>query len=298
MYATTESNHRSFDPATSPLRIAPNTRGLSRAEEREVAALVAGGDQAARNRLVLANLGLVISIARRFQGRGLALDDLIGEGNLGLIRAAEGFDPGYGVRFCTYADYWIREAIRNALINRTATIRLPAYLVSLLTRWERANQSLCQEKQRSPSFDEVAADLGLTESQQKLVQKAQHTFRVSHESSIRADQDDRFSDDPIDACARTDHSIRIQEDREDLALRMRCLDERELKILVSRFGLGGESPLTLRQIGENMGLSREWIGVLEQRAIVKLEAQPGHQQDFTGLTGAPFDRNRNGSGTI
>jgi RNA polymerase primary sigma factor len=252
-----------------------------------MAALIAGGDQAARNRLVLANLGLVMTIARKFQGHGLALEDLVGEGNLGLIRAAEDFDPDYGTRFTTYAGYWVRQAIRDALINRTATIRLPAHMVRLMTRWKRAEQFLRQEKKHPPSFDEVAAHLGLTQSEQELVQKAQHTFRVKPESSIQADQGDRSSDEPIDAYSRTDDRLRIQEEHEDLAARMRCLDERELRVLESRFGLGGESPLTLKEVGKDMGLTKEWIRVIEQRAIRKLGSLHSVHKDLSGLAEVP-----------
>ncbi len=287
MYSTTVRNRQGFDPAAKPFKGVPRLSGLSRDQEREVAALIVGGDQAARNRLVLANLGLVITIARKFQGHGLALDDLIGEGNLGLIRAAEDFDPDFGTRFSTYAGYWVRQAIRDALINRTATIRLPAHMVRLMTRWERAEQFLRQEKKHPPSFDEVAAYLGLTQSEQKLVQKAQHTFRVKHESSIQADQGDRSSDEPIDAYLRTDDSIRTQEDREDLASRMRCLDERELRVLESRFGLGGESPLTLKEVGKDMGLTKEWIRVIERRAIRKLGSLRSVHEDFSGMAEVP-----------
>ncbi len=287
MCSRAENNHQGFDPAANPLKDVPRLGGLSRAEEREVAALIAAGDQAARNRLVLANLGLVITIARKYQGHGLALDDLVGEGNLGLIRAAQDFDPDFGTRFCSYAGYWIRQAIRDALINRTATIRLPSHLVRLLARWERAEQFLREEKKYPPSFDEVAAHLGLTQSAQKLVQKAQHTFRVKPESRIQADQCDWSSHEPIDAYSRPDDRIRSQEDREDLASRMRCLDERELKVLNTRFGLGGESPLTLKEVGEVMGLTKEYIRVIERRAIRKLGSLPSVHKNFTGRAEVP-----------
>ena len=102
----------------------------------------------------------------------MVLDDLIGEGNLGLIRAAEEYDPRFGTRFSTYASYWIKQAIRHALINTSATIRLPAHMVGLLTKWRRAERSLCRELGRAPSFDEVASHLGLSESQKSLVAKA------------------------------------------------------------------------------------------------------------------------------
>ena len=145
---------------------------LTAAEECELAEAIARGDRDARTRMIEANLRLVVKIARDYVGRGIALDDLIGEGNLGLIRAAEEFDPRFGTRFSTYASYWIKQAIRHALINTTSTIRLPAHMVGLLTKWRRAERSLCRELRRTPTFEEIAASLGLSETQKTLVAQA------------------------------------------------------------------------------------------------------------------------------
>ena len=114
---------------------------LSAVEERVLADAIARGDRDARSRMIQANLRLVVKIAREYLGRGMVLDDLIGEGNVGLIRAAEDYDPRFGTRFSTYASYWIKQAIRHALINTTATIRLPAHMIGLLTRWRRAERA-------------------------------------------------------------------------------------------------------------------------------------------------------------
>src|SRR5262245_62413090 len=115
---------------------------LSAAEERALAEAIARGDREARSRMIQANLRLVVKIARDYLGRGMVLDDLIGEGNVGLIRAAEDYDPRFGTRFSTYASYWIKQSIRHALINTTATIRLPAHMVNLLTKWRRSERAL------------------------------------------------------------------------------------------------------------------------------------------------------------
>ena len=120
--------------------------------------------------MVESNLGLVHTIARDFRGRGLELDDLVGEGHLGLFRAAERFDPRFGTRFSTYAAWWIKQAIREALTNTTATIRLPAYMVRLLARWRRAEREL--PRGGAPAFDEVATSLGLSEAQKGMVAAA------------------------------------------------------------------------------------------------------------------------------
>src|SRR5271170_2152911 len=145
---------------------------LSAAEECTLAEAIARGDKDARGRMIQANLRLVIKIARDYIGRGMVLEDLVGEGNLGLIRAAEEFQPRYGTRFSTYAAYWIKQSIRHALINTTSTIRLPAHMVGLLTRWRRAERALSREEGRAPSFDEIAATLRLTEAQKVLVARA------------------------------------------------------------------------------------------------------------------------------
>src|SRR5262249_1622448 len=135
---------------------------LTAAEECALAEAIAHGDTASRSRMIQANLRLVVKIARDYVGRGIVLDDLIGEGNLGLIRAAEEFDPRCGTRFSTYASYWIKQAIRHALINTTSTIRLPAHMVGLLTKWRRAERTLCRDEGRAPTFDEVASYLRLS----------------------------------------------------------------------------------------------------------------------------------------
>ena len=162
----------------------------------------------------------------------------------------------------TYAVYWVEEAIRDALLNRTATIRLPAYMTRLLTRWERARLSLHQKWGYPPSFEEVAAHLGISEREQKLLQRAQRTLRVMSESCTRANGDATSFGEPIDTYAGPDERLQNEEEHEELATRMRRLDERERNVVECRFGLRGESPLTLREIGNGMGLTREWISTI------------------------------------
>src|SRR5207302_11511415 len=138
----------------------------------ELAEAIAQGDGDARARMIRSNLRLVVKIARDYLGRGMVLEDLIGEGNLGLIRASEEFDPRFGTRFSTYASYWIKQAIRHALINTTAMIRLPAHMVGLLTKWHRTERALRRADGVPPTFDEVAEALDLTASQPVLVERA------------------------------------------------------------------------------------------------------------------------------
>ena len=245
---------------------------LSAADERELARAIARGDKDARTRMISANLRLVVRIARDYQGRGMSLDDLIGEGNLGLIRAAEEFDPQFGTRFSTYAGYWIKQAIRHALINTTTTIRIPAHMVGLLTKWRRAERELTRELGRAPGFDEVAGRLGLTEMQKSLVAKARRANQVKLESGV-ADEDDYWSpDDSIDPDDGPTAELEAGDDRADLLRRMQVLDERERMVLTFRYGLNGVVPLTLKEIGEQLGVTREWVRKIEIRAVRKLDA--------------------------
>ncbi len=177
--------------------------------------------------MVQANLGLVFKIARDYTGRGLELDDLVGEGNLGLIRATEEFDPGFGTRFVTYASYWINEAIRHALINTTSTIRLPAHMVGLLTRWRRAERALIREAGRQPSFDEIAMSLGLTGAQKVLVSKAHQTRRVNQDGGMIGDVGPWSPDDAIDRHGEESPMLEADEERDILSRRMDRLDARE-----------------------------------------------------------------------
>jgi RNA polymerase primary sigma factor len=247
----------------------PRRRLLSRDEERELAASIAGGDQAARNRMVRANLGLVVTIAREFQGRGLALDELIGEGNLGLIRATEEFDPDFGTRFSTYASYWIKQAVREALINRTATIRLPAHMGNLLTKWRRTALTLIRDEARMPDFEEVASLLGLSQVQKSLVHEALRAGHLKPEGRGGSEAADRLLNDVTDRRSPAEAKLQADDERDSLMRRMEVLDDRERTVVAWRYGLEGEH-LTLKEIGTRLGLCREWVRKIQLGAICKL----------------------------
>ena len=256
---------------------------LSAAEERDLADAIARGDRDARSRMIEANLRLVVKIARDYLGRGMLIDDLIGEGNLGLIRAAEEFDPGFGTRFSTYASYWIKQAIRHALINTSNTIRLPAHMFGILTRWRRAERLLSRERGAAPSFDEVAAHLGLTENQKGLVAKARRASQVKLESSL-GDEDASWSpDDSMNYTQSPETAMEISEDRAEVLRRLDRLDERERLVVSLRFGLLDGSPLTLKEIGHRIGVTREWVRKIELRAVSKLSAAAAPQSSSSTL---------------
>jgi len=183
-----------------------------------------------------------------------------------LIRAAEEFDPRFGTRFSTYASYWIKQAIHHALINTTATIRLPAHMVGLLTRWRRAERMLCRETGRHPTFEEVASDLRLTETQKSLVAKARQAGQVKLESGLSADAGRWSPDEVIDRHEAPEAVLVSDDECATLLRRMDRLDARERAVLALRYGLGGERPLTLKEIGRRLGVTREWVRKIELRA--------------------------------
>src|SRR5579862_3626485 len=182
--------NRKSRPTESPIEIylreINETPLLNAQEERELARITQQGDQEARDRMVRANLRLVVNIARSYTGKGLGLQDLIEEGNLGLLRAVEGFDPSMNTRFSTYASYWIKQSIKRALVNTAKTIRIPAYMVELLAKWRRATAKLQEELGRVPSKEEIARSLNLPRKKLKIIEKA---IRV-YNSAPQTDQAD------------------------------------------------------------------------------------------------------------
>jgi len=272
MNGTTAKGHGVANHLQTYFRDINQVSLLSAAEERDLAEAIARGDRDARSRMIEANLRLVVKIARDYLGRGMLIDDLIGEGNLGLIRAAEDFDPGFGTRFSTYASYWIKQSIRHALINTSTTIRLPAHMFGLLTKWRRAERLLFRERGGVPSFDEVAAYLGLTENQKGLVAKARRASHLKLEGNL-GDEDVSWSLDELMNCSQApETAMEISEDRTEVLRRLDRLDERERLVISLRFGLQDGAPLTLKEIGRRIGVTREWVRKIEIRAVSKLTA--------------------------
>ncbi len=241
---------------------------LTADQERTLSEAIRQGDKDARATLIRANLRLVIKIAREYLGRGLNLDDLVGEGNLGLIRAAEEYDTRFGTRFSTYAAYWIRQSIRHALINTTSTIRLPAHMIGLLTKWRRIERRITREEGQPPEADRIACELGLTDNQRSLIEHALRARRLCHESGDEWGWSAHEARDPHDS---PESKLEADEECRDLARRMKRLDNRERTIITLRFGLNGQAPMTLKQVGIRLGVTREWVRKIEQRAVRKLD---------------------------
>lgn len=262
-------------PLESYLREINETALLSADDEQELAAGIANGDVHARDRMVRANLRLVVNIARGYTGKGLSLQDLIEEGNLGLLRAVEGFDPGMGTRFSTYASYWIKQSIKRALINTAKTIRIPAYMVELLSKWRRATSRLTEELGRLPTHEEVARVLGLPRKKLPIIKKAIKIYN-SIPQTDQAESGWSLGEMVTDDRARSpEDELLVGDDLTHVLRLLETMDAREATILKMRFGLDDHEPQTLKEIGEKLGLTRERVRQIETEALAKLAEEIG-----------------------
>ena len=262
-------------PLETYLKEINETALLNADEEKQLAYRIEKGDAEARDRMVRANLRLVVNISRSYTGKGLVLQDLIEEGNLGLLRAVEGFDPTMNTRFSTYASYWIKQSIKRALVNTAKTIRVPAYMVELLAKWRRANAILHDKLGRPPSHEEIAASLDLPKKKLNIIKKA---IKVYHSAPQPEQSDSGWSleETIMDSNTKSPDNEMVEADDlvhvKDLLGKM---DPREAIVLKMRFGLDDEQPKTLKEIGESLGLTRERVRQIESEALEKLGVSMG-----------------------
>jgi RNA polymerase primary sigma factor len=257
-------------PLETYLREINETPLLNSEGEKELAHRIELGDNEARDQMVRANLRLVVNIARSYTGKGLSLQDLIEEGNLGLLRAVEGFDPRMNTRFSTYASYWIKQSIKRALVNTAKTIRIPAYMVELLAKWRRASAKLQEDLGRAPTQEEVARVLDLPKKKLSIIKKAIRIYN-SVPQSDQAETGWSIDEMLMDGRSKTPENEMLEtDDLQHVMQLLNKMDNREATVLRMRFGLDDEEPKTLKEIGERLGLTRERVRQIESEALGKL----------------------------
>jgi len=257
-------------PLETYLREITATVLLTAEEELELAKAVERGDMEARDLMIRSNLRLVVNIARGYTGRGLGLLDLIEEGNLGLLRAVEGFDPTMGTRFSTYASYWIKQSIKRALINSSKTIRIPAYMVEILAKWQRASVRLVEDLGRTPTHEEIARLVGLPRKKLSLIKKAILINSLVPQFdqpeigwSLNEIVADKRRYRPDEAMLASDNLTYVMEQIE-------LMDPRDATVLKMRYGLCGHEIRTLKEIGARLGLTRERVRQIEIEVLNRL----------------------------
>jgi RNA polymerase primary sigma factor len=242
---------------------------LSSKEEKALARRISDGDEAARNEMIESNLRLVVKIAKKYLHRGLALSDLIAEGNIGLIKAVERFAPDRETRFSTYATWWIKQSIERAVANQSRIVRLPVHVASDLGRLMRAAKSLNQTLGREPNIEEIAEEMKINARDvHNLMELLRKTYSI--ENSLSEDgyqlldviRDER-SEKPFTVIDRFERIAEIES-------WLKTLSQAERRVISYRFGLGGEDPMTLDAIGKIIGVTRERIRQIETKALLKL----------------------------
>lgn len=260
------------DPVRQYLKTIGQVRLLTMEEEQKIAKRISEGDPEAKKELIEANLRLVVSIAKKYVGRGLPLLDLIQEGNIGLMKAVDKFEYEKGFKFSTYATWWIRQAITRAIADQAKTIRVPVHMVETINKVVRARRTLTQELGREPSNKEIAEMLGEDEDRVTEIMSFSQD-PVSMEAPVGDEDDSHLGDFVQDSNALSPEENAIAEMRnKQIALAMKDLTEREQEVITLRFGLDGNQPHTLEEVGQMFHVTRERIRQIEAKALRKLGA--------------------------
>jgi RNA polymerase primary sigma factor len=248
---------------------------LSREQEVELALRIKRGDEGALQELVLANLRFVVSVAKRYTGQGLLLSDLINEGNLGLLKAAHRFDESRGYRFISYAVWWIRQSIMQALLDKSRVVRLPQNQTAALIKINRTRAELQNEGVINPDADQIAERLEMSVDDVRYSMQADRVELGMDDYGL--DGSDRPLADVLEDEEQPlpDTQVMQRGLREDVRRSLACLTERETQVIILYFGLGYEEALTLQEIGQRMGLTRERIRQIKERALEKMRGSHG-----------------------
>lgn len=268
--ANQEKPYRSLDATQMYLSEIGFSPLLTAEEEVYYSRKALKGDIKSRQRMIESNLRLVVKIARRYNNRGLALLDLIEEGNLGLIRAVEKFDPERGFRFSTYATWWIRQTIERAIMNQTRTIRLPIHVVKELNVYLRATRELSQKLEHDPTAEDIAARLERpVEDVNKILRLNERT--ASLDAPLAGDSEKGLLDIiPDDVTGGPERISQIDDINERILDWLNILNPKQKEVLVRRFGLLGHEPATLEHVGNEIGLTRERVRQIQVEALLKL----------------------------
>ena len=260
------------DPVRMYLKEIGRVSLLTAEEEVSLARRIERGDFEAKRKLIEANLRLVVSIAKRYVGRGMLFLDLIQEGNLGLIRAVEKFDYRKGYKFSTYATWWIRQAITRAIADQARTIRIPVHMVETINKLIRVQRQLLQDMGREPTPEEIGTEMGTTPQKVREILKISQE-PVSLETPIGEEEDSQLGDFIEDEEATVPiEAVSAIMQKEELNNVLNTLTHRERKVIELRFGLKGEHPRTLEEVGQTFGVTRERIRQIEAKTLTKLKA--------------------------
>jgi RNA polymerase primary sigma factor len=264
--------HYDHDPVRAYLRAIGTVPLLTSAQEIALARRIERGDAAAKQALIEANLRLVVSIAKRYLGRGMHFLDLIQEGNLGLMRAVEKFDWRRGYRFSTYATWWIRQSICRGLADQARTVRVPVHMFETINLLDRIRRQLTTELKRDPTNREIAARMDITPARvEQILGFAQEP--VSLETPVGDEEQSNLGDFlEDDELRRPETAVDLEARRAEVTAAVAMLPERERQVLELRYGLGGGDAMTLEDVGRAFGVTRERVRQVETRALLKLKA--------------------------